>query len=203
MVLCFLTYLMMKRITVSVLVALLAIVSIQAGAQSYIGGTVSFGTSSNSSGAGVLTSFGVSPDLGWFLSDKCAVGIRPAASFSFGGNSQRSCSFGMTPYLQYRLFNYNRFGLWAEGDASLGWSFSRVGGIETSRNFSYSLRALPVLTFDISDRVRLQTRLGFFSIHVSGNRSGGYSNFSSGFSASTQALGSILDDATIGFLYSF
>ena len=192
----------MKRITVSVLVALLAIVSIQAGAQSYIGGTVSFGTSSNSS-ASVMTSFGVSPDLGWFLSDKCAVGIRPAASFSFGGNSQRSCSFGMTPYLQYRIFTYNRFGLWAEGAAAFGWSFSKVENIEVNRTFNYSLRALPVLTFDISDRVRFQTRLGFFSLHLSGSRSGGYSNFSSGFSASTQAIGSLLEDATIGFLYNF
>lgn len=80
--------------------------SVSASAQSYIGGSFSLGSSSVGRSQTATTwtrssSFRVAPDLGWFIGDRWAVGIRPSVGFSNSINSDdaqsRSFSLGINP----------------------------------------------------------------------------------------------------------
>lgn len=171
--------------------------SLNAGAQSFLGGTVGFSANSGS------FSIALSPDLGWFLSEKTVIGVRPSLSFARADEDRTQVSFGVTPFVQYKLFQYSRFCLWAEGDAFFNWTTNRYLAEEVHRSFRYGLQAMPVLTFALSDHLRLQSRLGMFSLYVSGSENDGSHTFNSGFSVSSADVISILNGATIGFVYLF
>jgi hypothetical protein len=145
--------------------------SLNASAQSYIGGSFSLGNSTVGRNQTATTwtrstSFRLAPDLGWFIGDRWAVGIRPSVGFSSTINSDdvqsKSFSLGINPYARYRLLAHHRFGLWAEADPKI--SFEQVksqarGGGWPSKSHStfYDMDILPVLTYQLSRHISLES----------------------------------------------
>ena len=196
--------------------------SVSASAQSYIGGTFSLGSSTVGRNQTSVTwsrstSFRVAPDLGWFIGDRWAVGIRPSVGFSNSINSDdaqsRSFSLGINPYARYRLLAHHRFGLWAEADPAISFSLEKgqsQGGVWTSksRSMAYSVEILPVLTYQLSRHISLETQLNLFSLFLDGADfvdSDGYHQraFACGLRADTKNIMDNLRTITIGFLYKF
>ena len=205
------------------LVASLFLCSGNASAQDYIGGSFSFSGSSVRSTSSTTvwtgsTSLSVAPDLGWFIGDKWAVGIRPTVGFSNSTNSEgvlsKSFSLGINPYARYQLLAHNRFGLWAEADPSITYYKSRSqtrDGVWTSNSNSmaYGVELLPVLTYQLNRHISLETRLNLFSLYLRGNDTENSSSgirqhaFSGGLRATTKDIMDTLGNISIGFLYRF
>ena len=91
--------------------------TLNASAQSYIGGSFSLGISTVERNQTTTTwsrstSFRLAPDVGWFIGDRWAVGIRPSVGFSSSINSDdvqsKSFSLGINPYARYRLLAHHR-----------------------------------------------------------------------------------------------
>ena len=201
------------------MVAAFLFCSPNASAQSYIGGSFNVGGSHKSVASKTLqgNAVQVAPDLGWFIGDRWAVGIRPRMGFSWSSlkdDSQRSRNFslGINPYARYRLLAHHRFGLWAEADPELAFSQSRSEargqeGTSIIRSTTYSLDVVPVLTYQLNSHISLESRLNLFSFGVEGYHSVGGNNdqhsFSWGLRATTQDVLDSLGDISIGFLYKF
>lgn len=205
------------------LVASLFLCSGNASAQHYIGGSFSFSSLSNrnnnstSTAWNGSTSISVAPDLGWFIGDRWAVGIRPSVGFSGSINGDdvqsRSFSLGINPYARYQLLAHNRFGLWAEADPAL--TFTQTKGqtregtfTSSSRSTTYGVEVLPVLTYQLNRHISLESRLNLFSLYLRGvdnENSNGYHqhSFSGGLAATTKNIMDTLGDISIGFLYKF
>ncbi len=202
------------------LVASLFLCSGNASAQDYIGGSISLGGTSvkSTSSAWVnTTSINVAPDLGWFIGDKWAVGIRPTVGFgrntSSDGTKSNSFTLGINPYARYLLFTHNRFGLWAEGDPVFSFSQNKnknsSGTVESSiRATTYGVDILPVLTYQLSQHIALETRLYLLSLSMMGRHNISsddreQSSFTYGLQGSTKDVMAPLGDISIGFLYKF
>lgn len=205
------------------LVASLFLCSGNAFAQHYVGGSFSFGSHSNSSinsnttTRNGSTSISVAPDLGWFIGDRWAVGIRPTVGFSGSVNSDdvqsRSFSLGINPYARYELLAHNRFGLWAEADPAI--TFTQTKGqtregtfTSSNRSTTYGVEVLPVLTYQLNRHISLESRLNLFSLYLRGvdneNSNGNQQHsFSGGLRATTKDIMDTLGDISIGFLYKF
>ena len=196
--------------------------TLNASAQSYIGGSFSLGSSADGRNQTTTTwtrstSFRVAPDLGWFIGDRWAVGIRPSVGFSGSINGDdvqsRSFSLGINPYARYQLLAHNRFGLWAEADPAL--TFTQTKGqtregtfTSSSRSTTYGVEVLPVLTYQLNRHISLESRLNLFSLYLRGvdnENSNGYHqhSFSGGLRATTKDIMDTLGDISIGFLYKF
>lgn len=201
--------------------------SVSASAQDYLGGSLSFRSSSSRNTASNAiatttawndgTTINVSPDLGWFVGDKWAVGIRPWVGFgnssSHDGTRSGSFSVGINPYARYQLLLHNRFGLWAEADPQLGFTRNRTETrdhvwISNIRSTTYGVELVPVLTYQLNRRIFLESRLNLFSLSMQGNHtvtSDGREQhtFNCGLTATTDDILNPLGEITIGFLYKF
>lgn len=198
------------------LVASLFLCSGNAFAQDYIGGSFSFnGSSTHSAPSSTSINFSVSPDLGWFVGERWAVGIRPRIGFgksTYSDRESRSFNVGITPYARYLLLAHNRFGLWGEADTNLGFSHSKQT-LDSSltyseRTLNYGIDILPVLTYQLNRHISLESRLNVFSFGLRESdttRSEDFhlNTFSCGLKADTQNILGSLGDITIGFLYKF
>ena len=190
----------------------------------YIGGSlrISGGLNQNTTTGDVQNTFslGIAPDFGWNLGDKWAVGIRPSAGLAqsvSGGGISRNYILGINPYARYQLLTYKRLGLWAEAAPELTYTVnnSQTAGDETldsnsyqSRNLGYALSIVPVLTFNLSSCISLETRLNFFSFALRGNHirydeGGAYNTFTYGLQLTMENAVDILDNLSIGVLYHF
>ena len=204
------------------ILASLVFFSLSASAQSYIGGSFRFNANSSGSNASTTLSSGglsinVAPDLGWFIGERWAVGVRPWIGFSHAtasnGNQARSFILGVTPYARYQVLGHRRFGLWAEADPELGFTQNKTStreGVLVSKSLftRYGVEFVPVLTYQLNRSISLESRLNLVSLAMMGSRSvysDGQVNysFSGGLSATTQDLMGSLGDITIGFLYKF
>ena len=200
------------------LVASLLFCTGNASAQDYIGGSISFQSSIvSSNGTTNTTALNMAPDLGWFIGDKWAVGIRPWIGHgkSTSGTETESTTFslGIKPYARYQLLAHNRFGLWAEADPQLSFtqnSSNTKSGLLLSktRSTTWGVVVLPVLTYQLNDHISLESRLNLFSLAFVGShttRDDGYihDSFSYGLSATTKDVTGTLENITIGLLYKF
>lgn len=202
------------------IIVLLFICSGEASAQKYVGGALGLNGSIYKDNPASATSFSFSPDFGWSVSERWAVGIRPSARFgvsSSSGNQSKYYSLGLNPYARYRMLAWHDFGLWAEADPGLSFRYdwALTGGNETTapqtrerRSLDYAVRLLPVLTYQLNSHISLETRLNLFSLaltgrHVCQSDWADSDAFSYSLQATTQDVTDTWDSISIGFLYHF
>ena len=198
------------------LVALFLFCTGNASAQDFIGGSFGFDVNANTFFASEAlgrtshSTINVAPDLGWFVGDKWAVGIRPAVGFGLNMGPEndriRTFSLEIVPYARYRLLAYNRFGFWAEADPRLYYSQSK-GETTDVRTTIYGASLLPVLTYQLNSHISMESRLNLLSLSLSGWRIDNNGNetdvFIYGLATSTKDVMDTLGAISIGFLYKF
>ena len=193
----------------------------KASAQHFIGGSFSLTGSVTQSTSNVTVSTPVSlsiaPTFGLYLGERWAAGIRPTVRFGMSNANYQNKSFflGLTPYARFRMLTFNRFGLWAEADPGISYQHNKYTlteiGVTNTKEISsleYGIQLLPVLTYQLTPRISLESRLNLFSLYLTGThqvQSGGDYNdsFSYGLRATTQDVIDTLENLSIGFLYKF
>jgi opacity protein-like surface antigen len=154
-------------------------------AQIFVGGSVSFNSSSNSNTVGSTTttdytsySFGLSPMVGYELNDQLSVGASIGMNLSgreYPNSNNKSkysnSTFDITPFVRYTLFEISNVSVFGQG--SIGLSFgsnststtNTIGGsssttiVEGSTNV-FSLGVSPGISYKFSDKISIQAFLG-------------------------------------------
>jgi outer membrane protein len=145
----------------------------------FVGGSFRFNTSNsehNGANPPYKTSYydlNLSPSLGKFISDKVAIGLD--LNISLSGNktdlnpetTSKSSGFGISPFLRYYAFKWNKFSVYGQGNIGLEFSNSsaKTGGITTDgpKNTLVYLSIYPGLSYDITDKLSLQTSINVLS----------------------------------------
>lgn len=208
----------MKRIIVIASLVMFTVVSAYAQKNYYVGG--SFGIAAETDNSISSFTVSVSPEVGFYLSDKTIIGISTSVaslttnqrgfSTMFGDTEinyegDGDCfTFAIAPYLRYHLMDLGQIKLWAQGAVAHSIiSFGEFKGISTS------LSVAPVLTWKANEHFDLFTTLNVFSASLFRTRLRDTSKketlsdvygFSCGASTYNLLSPSLL---TIGFVYSF
>jgi hypothetical protein len=177
-------YCFMKKI---ILIASFLITSLSISAQTdqgtlFVGGGLNFGsaksktktttsTTSTTQDGFTTTSFGISPGIGYFVSDKLAIGL----DISYQGSTDkapapsdvkfRNTAFGFTPYLRYYLMLEDNFGF----TGSFGVSVSSITSKSTSgsttvdgpKGSNLAVGITPGIVYFPTTRIGLEANFGF------------------------------------------
>lgn len=165
----------MKKIAL-IAIAMMAFATM-ANAQLYVGG--SLGINNNNSkeidnGKTELnpssTSIGISPEVGFFLSDNFAVGAYINTNFTFNNNRDtatvvktNTTSWGITPYARWYAIQSDKFGVFLEGQLFFmhQGGKTKAGGVtaDAPKTNSFGLQIVPGLSYNLTDNLQLQMRL--------------------------------------------
>ena len=222
----------MKKIILTVVIALL--VGISANAQFYIGGSLSFSHSSSKieeveNSSQPFYTFSISPEIGYQLNEKTAVGLSLSSHLSssenqpiisniiFGIQETKRTDFGIAPYIRYSFLKWKKFDLLGmanvyinkgtttiatELDYPFGNGFDSKNKTKTT---TWGAMIQPVLCYNVSDKLILLSHLNFFRLGFSYEKTK-MSNFAGGeYTGKTTQFGLDLDTynalPSIGFIY--
>ncbi len=204
------------------LIGLLLLSGISLKAQFFVDGSIRFSTSGYQNNETTPAhknssySLDLKPGAGKFLSDKLAVGVD--LDISLSGNKTninnetetRTSGIGVTPFLRYYAFRWNKFSVFGQGYLGLDFSGTRVdsGGTITKgpKNTRISLGVFPGLAYDLTDNLSLQTSLNILNLGFSyvitkeGSTKTNSANFNIGAGISNIIA---LNAITIGAIYKF
>jgi outer membrane protein len=173
----------MKKLFLT-LAAIFAI-STFAGAQLYLGGGIGFGTTGGSSKApdGTeteaigTTRFNLTPRIGYFMDDNLSIGAsldinylkRPGTLVS-GAEWESMTTFGISPYVRYAFFTFGKFSVNIE--AGINFSLTSVNYKDKPSTHkisatTFGVYAAPVLSYNLTDRITLETSLNFCNLGFS------------------------------------
>jgi hypothetical protein len=214
----------MKKV---LLVVGLALATMGANAQLFVGGGLGFNTGSNKNGDGdkasQVTSFNFAPEVGFSITDKLdagidlSIGTTKTTTWTTPGDNNtdvvvKGLSWRIAPFAQYSFVEFGKFKLL--GKASLyinGNKETRPTGLGTgtidATSTSYGLTVAPYLHYVLNDSFNLFAGLNFLGLNVGGttNKSDGNktgSSFNAGLSVNTFNVANV-GAITIGAVYKF
>ena len=205
-----------------IFIFLFSFLCVNLNAQYFVGGNFGLNLSNDKSDNGVTTSkstyynFYLSPSAGKFLSEKVAIGL--ALNISFTGSTTspdpetktQSTSLGVSPFLRYYAIKWNKFSVFGQGN--IGYSFSnssetsdgtKSDGPKTSR---YFFSIYPGLSYDVSDKLQLQTSINIlsFGYNYTVTKDGSIEDRSSGFNMGAGLTNIVsVSTITVGAIYKF
>lgn len=207
-----------------ILITLLSFLCIGINAQYFAGGSIGFHVRNGQADNGTentdelkIFNTNLSPTAGVFLSDKFAIGL----ALNTGFNKQetgvdvkiirKTTFFGLSPFIKYYAVKWNKISLYGKGTIEIDYSKSNseTSGLETiTRNTDIGLGFYPGLSYDLSDKLLLQTSLNFLGFgcryRVTKNLETDAKSSETYFSlrADTHNIATI-GDITIGAIYRF
>ena len=206
----------MKKVFLLMAVAMF---SIAASAQYYVGGSFGFGNGKESFDENgrddeKVTSFSIAPEFGYSISDKTDVGIAVGFYYSkFDGvesgnfieidGAEKATTWGIAPYVRYSLIEFGKFAVLAKAELAVsGGSADFVGGGDSSV-FGVGFNVAPMLKYTLSDKFDLLAGLNFMSLGVNYTKIDDYSKTTEfGLGVDTNNVAT-LGDVTVGFAFKF
>lgn len=180
-----------------------ATISLAANAQFHLGGQFSInysnehtsyssGTSTNKEGTFMIN---IKPKVYWNIGEKMQAGGRIGIAFGrldtgliYDTNNKeemenistdRAVGWSFTPFFGYKLLNWKSISVWAEANAFIAQSYNVEKTKKTNsilnNQMEYGFQILPVVNFDITEKLAVQLHLGFISFGWYGTRAD-YSN---------------------------
>ncbi len=156
---------MMKRIALSIM---LLAVAVSMPAKIWIGGSLSINTSNTSLGSYNLdanNSIEVSPEIGYVLSGKWALGLR--IGYAHYDNAEttmidqtvagQSNQFSVSPFVRYTFHRAGSFSFYADG--SVDYLSTSKSGYDSNMN-TLGAAVCPGMNYAINDRLGLTAHLG-------------------------------------------
>lgn len=205
----------------TILISFFILLSAGLNAQVFLGGNVNMalsgGKNENDSKKTSEFDFGLSPKIGTFLSDKVAIGIEFNFGVSTSNNNHeietitRTVNSGVSPFLRYYAFAAGKFSVYGQANAGVAFSHSdtKFGGdiVTEGKHSMVGIRFFPGLSYDITERISLETAINFLNVHYSMTTSTDENNNKE--TASSFGLGAGLDgvvntgNISIGAIYKF
>jgi hypothetical protein len=169
----------MKRIILSVMFA--CMMAICAQAQMYVGGSIGAyydagktksGSTTNKGSARIA--FELSPMFGYYLSDDVSVGAMLNLGL-FNTNDRRDPAskdkrfmFGIAPYIRKSILDVGNLSLLLEANIGIFGTTSKNTYESTTnegpKTFTFGLNVLPVLSYNLTDRLNLEARVNLLRL---------------------------------------
>ncbi|MDR1737480.1 MAG: hypothetical protein LBR66_01485 [Candidatus Symbiothrix sp.] len=183
----------------------LALASIAANAQLYVGGSLGLTTSATKNGSVETTtsSFTLAPEVGYSLSDKFDVGGVLSLTGSDNNGVSSTSAWSFAPYARYAVAELGKFKLLGKALISMGGNKVKAGSTLTTDNTTVAVGVLPMVTYSLTDHVLLTTELSFlrlgFSTTSNGLTDATSASFNFGANSNLFTTGNLL----VGFAYIF
>ena len=133
----------MKKI---LLLAVFAVASIAANAQSYVGGGFNFNKNGDN------YTIGISPEVGTVLNEKWGVGL----AFDFNTQKNVSTSFAINPYVRYQALQIDRWNIFVDG--GIYFNSTKPEGQDAKNTFG--LNVAPGVAFNLTDKISIVAKAG-------------------------------------------
>ncbi len=149
--------------------AALAVASLSANAQVYLGGGINFGTSKPAHAEGYdpesTTSIGLRPEIGYKLDDQISFGIGLGYNHSKTGD-YKTDNFSIEPYLRYTFARWNNVSFF--GEAGFGYTHSE-NNVDLDDNHTLTkdkvntwyIGVRPGIAVDLTKNFTLLTKIGW------------------------------------------
>lgn len=144
-------------------VALVAMMTMTANAQVYVGGTV--GLKSMSCDGTSATSFTINPELGYNLNDSWAIGVGVGYSTNniaydkdggFAGKLDKNVNtFAVSPYVRYTFAKLDKVNFFADGIVS----YANTGNSDVKVN-AFGVGIQPGVAINLNEKVSFVAKLG-------------------------------------------
>ncbi|MBQ4278266.1 MAG: porin family protein [Bacteroidaceae bacterium] len=155
----------MKKIILS---ALVAVCTLSASAQTWIGGEVGFNSSTTKIGGvkTTATTFTVAPEVGYTLNDKFDVAVKVAYGHASHndeilgaqlGDFERANAIEVNPYVRYTFARTGALSFFIDG--GLTYATAHVKGLDENAN-AFGVAFNPGLAYGLSDKVSLVAHIG-------------------------------------------
>ena len=160
-----------------ILAAIVAVASLSANAQVWVGGEVGFSagkTTNNGTKLGAGADFNLIPEIGYTLNDKFDIAVAIGIAHNNGNGKAYAGSegydaygmvlddvnrnaFTLNPYVRYKFANAGDFTFFVDG----GFSYTMIhySGIDDNAN-QWGLGFKPGIAYNISDKVSLVAHIG-------------------------------------------
>jgi hypothetical protein len=139
----------MKKILTTMFVAVIALT---ASAQVYVGAGMKAWRDADAN----KTTLGLSPEVGYHLSDKVALGIALDYQYVYNAGSKTN-SFAVAPYMRYTFAKLGNINLFA--DATAGVASSKTKGRDSETCWQAGIR--PGLSVGLTDKLSFIAHAGF------------------------------------------
>jgi hypothetical protein len=133
-------------------ILVVAIVAVTANAQVYVGAGVQAWRDADAN----KTTLGLSPEVGYILSDKVALGMALDYQYAYKQGAKVH-SFAVAPYMRYTFAKVGNVNLFA--DATAGIASSKPKGGDSSTGWQAGIR--PGLSIGLNDRFSFVAHVGF------------------------------------------
>ncbi len=173
----------MKKILVTALVALL---TISASAQVYVGGQVGAWRNHTEN----LTNFSIAPEVGYNLSDNWALGIAVGYQYDYVDGAKCN-TIGVNPYARYTFAKFGPVNLFADGGfefASRKWKGADAASV-------WAVGIKPGVAVNLTEKLSFVSHVGFLGYRDS-NDHAIHDNDGFGFNLDNS-------DLTFGLYYNF
>ena len=134
------------------LTAVVALVTLSASAQVYLGGEVGLWRNPDAN----TTQFNLRPDVGYKLSDKWALGIAVQYNHTYV-RGEKANSMGVNPYARYTAAKFGPVSVFLDG----GFEFNSVKWKDRDSYNEWGIGIKPGLAVNLTDKLSFVTHLGF------------------------------------------
>jgi len=143
----------MKKLILSAVVAL---ASMTANAQIWIGGELGFNYHNNDATDASVTTFTVAPEIGYTLNDKWDLAIKLGDQYTSPDPGDSQNAFFVNPYARYTFYKTGKVGFFLDGGFSI--KTGDFDGYDDETQFGVGIR--PGVKFAASDNVTFVASFG-------------------------------------------
>ncbi len=211
----------MKKILLSAAM-MIAAVSMASAQQWFVGGSVGFSQSEqgydlyNYGGLGVAefrdgkvetTTFNIVPKFGYIFNESWMVGLGLGYSYTKIKDEAKQSMYGLNPYVRYTAWQLGRFSLAFQGDVTGYMGDLKYDGGGKDKIKAASVMISPVVQFDLTCNVMLESRFNFARIGWDwsiAEQDGGAKRKNTGFGLGVDAEDAFTTgDIEVGFIVKF
>lgn len=147
----------MKKI---ILAAFVAVASLTANAQVWVGGEVGFNTSKttlNGTELNKSNNVTIAPEIGYKLNDNWDIAVALEYSHADVKGGANSNGFAFNPYARYTYFKSGNFSAFVDG--GFGYGYVHTSGVKDNMNL-WEIAVKPGIAYGLSDKVSLVAHVG-------------------------------------------
>lgn len=147
----------MKKI---LLAAFVAVASLSANAQVWVGGNLGLSTSKTSYDGTTRSkdnAVTIAPEIGYKYSDNLDFAVKLEYSHTDGEGEASTNGFSINPYVRYTCFTSGKFSVFVDGGFS--YEMSHESGVEKNKN-TWGIGIKPGIAYSLTDKVGLVAHIG-------------------------------------------
>lgn len=179
-----------------ILTALVAVVSLAANAQVWVGGEVGFSADKTTFDGNKIqnsASFSLLPEIGYTLNEKFDVAVLIGLTHGNAREGQAEYnfnSFTLKPYIRYKFAQAGDFTFFADG--GFGYKYTHYSKADNNRNEWY-IGIQPGIAYSLSDKVSIVAHVGDLSYSFAKEGKEKYNKFGIGVDGNALTFGAYVN----------